>query len=128
MTGSPICQDLFLLARLLSSALVRRELPSHPHRLRTSSYLDSLHRRALTVLMFLHLVLMVNMIGVVLAFLILFFNGELALFQVVEESLVGHDMGWIEGTLHRSHSLIHRCYLYIIKTSLAFTGMPLRNE
>ena len=78
--------------------------------------------------MLLHLVLMDNMIGIELAFPILFFIGELALLQVVEESLVGHDVSWIERTFHRSHSLIHRSYLYIIKNIIAFAELPLRNE
>ena len=41
-----------------------------------------------------------DMVGVVFAFGVSFFVGELALVEVVEEAVVGHDVGGIEGTLY----------------------------
>lgn len=49
----------------------------------------------------------VNMIGVKFAFSVIFLLRKLALFEVAEESLVGHDVVRIEGTLYCSHLVRH---------------------
>ena len=106
-------RDRQLLPPPLSSVPVSQGLPSHRHQPQTSSYRDSLDRGWLTVLMLLHLVLVEDMIGIEFTFPIQFFIGELALFKVIEEALIGHDVRGVERTLHRSHSFVHY-YLIII--------------
>lgn len=58
-----------------------------------------------------------DMVGIVLALDVGLFVFELAFFEVVEESIVGHDVGGVEGALHSLFLLlIHNSKLILIFT------------
>jgi hypothetical protein len=60
-----------------------------------------------------------DVIGVEPAFGVVVFVGEFALVEVVEESVVGHDVGGVEGTAHAPFGcLVHFLYYYIPCTDL----------
>lgn len=50
-----------------------------------------------TILVLIDFVDVDDMVGVELAFVVEMFLGELALVEVVEESIVGHEVGGVEG-------------------------------
>jgi hypothetical protein len=70
-----------------------------------------------TILVSLDFVDVDDVVGVELAFVIEMFLGELALIEVVEESIVGHEVGGIEGAADALLVVLAHDYCEIISGS-----------